>query len=204
MCRYFKTETDVAQNLNDDFFLTLTASGPFHRKDFKWEKYGGTGLISEKMEALYAELNERAEAATSSYSITGDFLQYIYSVFVAMNHLKIWLRCSVHEFSFTDIFNDINHVYRAALLMKNVCGCFRFLWLWLLIAIMKRCTEQSTLQLYQTSSTETTRHGVPRKRSTQKLEETFPTINISIVQLFKVEYSISNLDLRVLNSKYFP
>ena len=30
-------------------------------------------LISEKMEALYAELNERVQAATSSYSVTGDF-----------------------------------------------------------------------------------------------------------------------------------
>ena len=42
------------------------------------KKYGGTGLISEKMEALYTELNKRAEAATSSYSATGDFWQYIY------------------------------------------------------------------------------------------------------------------------------
>ena len=35
------------------------------------------------MEALYAKLNERAEAATISYSSTGNFLQYIYSVLVA-------------------------------------------------------------------------------------------------------------------------
>ena len=41
----------------------------------------GTGLISEKTEALCAELNKRAEAATSSYSATGDFLQYIYSCY---------------------------------------------------------------------------------------------------------------------------
>ena len=49
------------------------------------KKYGGTGLISEKTEALYVELNERAEAATSSYSAPSDFLQYIYSVLVAKN-----------------------------------------------------------------------------------------------------------------------
>ena len=49
------------------FFLTLTGGGPFHRKDFKWKKkYGVTGLISEKTEVLYIELNERAEAATGS------------------------------------------------------------------------------------------------------------------------------------------
>ena len=68
------------------FFLTLTVRGPFHRKDFKWKKYGGTGLISEKTEALYAELNERAEAPTGSYSATCDFLPYIYFVLVAKNH----------------------------------------------------------------------------------------------------------------------
>ena len=60
-----------------NFFLTLTVRGPFHRKDFKWKKYGGTGLIFEKTEVLYTELNERAEAATGSYSGTGDSLQYI-------------------------------------------------------------------------------------------------------------------------------
>ena len=67
---------------------------------------GGTGLISEekKREALYAEPNEKAEAATSSYSVTGDFLQYIYSVPVTKNYQKNRSRCLVHEFSFTDFF----------------------------------------------------------------------------------------------------
>ena len=38
-------------------------------------------LISEKKpEVLYAEFNEKAEAATGSYSVTGDSLQNIYSV----------------------------------------------------------------------------------------------------------------------------
>ena len=31
------------------------------------------GLISDKKEALYVELNQRAEAATSSYSAPGNF-----------------------------------------------------------------------------------------------------------------------------------
>ena len=68
------------------------------------KKYGGTGLISEKTEALYKELNQRAETATSSYSITGDFLQYIYYVPVTKNHQNIRSRCLVHEFFFADIF----------------------------------------------------------------------------------------------------
>ena len=47
------------------FSLTLTVRRPFHRKDFKWKKYEGKGLFSEKTKALHAELNKRAEAATS-------------------------------------------------------------------------------------------------------------------------------------------
>ena len=46
------------------------------------KQIGGTRLISEKTDILYAELNERAETATGSYSVTGDSLQYIYSVSV--------------------------------------------------------------------------------------------------------------------------
>ena len=50
------------------------------------KKCRGTGLISEKTEVLYAELNERAETAIGSYSVPGDSLQYIYSVPVTKNH----------------------------------------------------------------------------------------------------------------------
>ena len=57
------------------------------------KKYGGMGLVSEKTDALYAELNERLEAATSSYSATGEFLQYICTVPVTKNDQKIQSRC---------------------------------------------------------------------------------------------------------------
>ena len=67
------------------------------------QKYRGTGLISEKTEALYVELNEGAEAATSSYSAPDNFSQYIYSVLVAKNQKNVQSRCLVREFSFTDI-----------------------------------------------------------------------------------------------------
>ena len=77
----------------------------FQRKGLKWKKYRGTGLISEKTEALYAELNERAETATSRYSATDDFLQY--NIFI------------------------------------------RFIWLLLIIAIIKRWAEGCALQLYR-------------------------------------------------------
>ena len=64
---------------------------------------GIPGLTSEKMELLYAELN-KAEVATSSYSVTGDSLQYIHSVPLTKNHWNIRSRCLVNEFTFTDIF----------------------------------------------------------------------------------------------------
>ena len=57
------------------------------------KKKWGFGLVPEGTEALYAELNERVEAATCSYSATGEFLQYIYSVLVAKNHQKIRSQC---------------------------------------------------------------------------------------------------------------
>ena len=60
------------------FFLTLTVRRTFHRKDFKWKTYGDMGLFFEKMEAIDAELNERAEATTSNYSAAVDFWYYIY------------------------------------------------------------------------------------------------------------------------------
>ena len=64
----------------------------------------GVGVNFKKTEDLYTELNERAEAAASSYFVTGNFLQYIYSVQVTKNHQNIRSRCLAHEFSMTDIF----------------------------------------------------------------------------------------------------
>ena len=74
------------------------------RRILSEKKYGGTRLISEKTEVLYAELNERVEAATGSYSVIGIYLQYIYSVLVTENHPNIQPRCLTHEFLFKDFF----------------------------------------------------------------------------------------------------
>ena len=82
MCRYFKTEAE----------------------DHSLGKICGYRVSFWKKEALYAELNKTLEAATSSYSATGEFIRHIYSVLVAKNHQKIRSICLVHEFSFTDIF----------------------------------------------------------------------------------------------------
>ena len=39
------------------------------------------------------KLNERVEAATSSYSVKGEYLQYIHSLPMAKNHQKNRSRC---------------------------------------------------------------------------------------------------------------
>ena len=70
------------------------------------------------------------------------FLQYMYSMLVDKNHQKIQSRCLAHEFSFTDIFNNINDGYKAALLKKIIWGCFQFIWMWLLIVITKTGAER--------------------------------------------------------------
>ena len=86
------------------FFLTLTVEDLSIGRILTGKEYRCTGLISEETEVLYAEHNERPEAATGSYSVTGDSLQYIYSVPVSKNHRNIRSRCLVYEFSFTDTF----------------------------------------------------------------------------------------------------
>ena len=100
-----------------------------------------TGLISEKTKGLYAKLNERVEAATGSYSLIGDSLQYIYFVPVTKIHRNIQSRCLVHELFFTDILDDINHDYRAA--PANICWsstCLEY--------VLKTCLED----VFNTSS----------------------------------------------------
>ena len=89
MCTYFNTKIDVAQNLANDFFLTLTVREPFHSKDYR----KGYGVNFWKNKFCTQNLPKERKHATSSYSETGDSLQYIYSVPVTKNHqnIKIFL-----------------------------------------------------------------------------------------------------------------
>ena len=59
---YFKTETAAAQSLIGVFFLTLNVRWPSYRKDLKWKKCRGTGLISEKKGSFVAEFNEKGSS----------------------------------------------------------------------------------------------------------------------------------------------
>ena len=51
MCKYFKTKTDVTENLINDFFKLCMSEDPSTGRILSETKYGGTGLLSEKMEA---------------------------------------------------------------------------------------------------------------------------------------------------------
>ena len=76
------------------------------------------GLLSEETSSV-CKAQQKSLAASSSYSAGVNFLQYIYLVLVAKNSQKIRSRCLVYEFSFKDIFNNINHGYRAATLKES-------------------------------------------------------------------------------------
>ena len=125
MCKYFKTKINVAQNLMDYFFLTLTVRGPLHRKDFKWKKHGGTRLISEKTEVLYVEFNNRAEATITSYSAPGDFSHNIDSVLVAKNQKKILSRSFYRSWLMSSYIEE--KLFVAASVLYG-CGCLFLLW----------------------------------------------------------------------------
>ena len=67
---------------------------------------------------------------------------------VDKNHQTIRSKCLAYKFSFTDIFKDINHGYKAALLKKSLCGCFQFIWIWLLIDFWKGTQGECLLLKY--------------------------------------------------------
>ena len=65
---------------------------------------------------------------------------------VDKNNQKIRSRCLAHEFSFTDIFNDINHGYKAVLFKKNS--------LWLLsfyMGVASYCYYEKALRTMNTA-----------------------------------------------------
>ena len=90
---------------------------------------------------VYAELNKTVEAATSSYSATGEFSRYIYSVLVAKNHKDIWSKCLVDKFSFTHIF--LNSILYG-------CGFLSLLWKGVQTDTHCNCIVSSSLRCYAT------------------------------------------------------
>ena len=85
-----------------------------------------------------------------SYSSAGDFLQYI-SFVLMKNHHKVRWRCWAHEVFLHRYFLTILIMVNDRAARKNwrniLCSYFRFIWLSLHIAMMKRRAEQCGLQL---------------------------------------------------------
>ena len=146
VCTYFKIETDVDQNLVNDFFLILTVWGPV-------EKIWGYWLNFWKNKFCKQNLTKEREQPPVIILQQAIF----YNVFI----LFLWLRIiwsfneDVYFMSFSSqiFFNNIIHGYRAAIWKKNS--------LWLLpffvavathweATMMKRCAEWCALQLYRT------------------------------------------------------
>ena len=123
MYKCFKTETDVAQNLIDDFFLIWLSENISIGRILSKIKYGVTGLLSEKTGALYAEFNEIAEAAIISYYPTGDFLICIILFLWPRIIRRSYQGVQFINFQSQVFLNDINHGCRAAIMKKN------YLWL---------------------------------------------------------------------------
>ena len=69
MCTYFKTETEDHST----------------GRILSEKKYGDTGLVSEKTEALYAELNERVKVAIVVILQQTNF----YNIFILCSWLRI-------------------------------------------------------------------------------------------------------------------
>ena len=87
------------------------------------------------------------EAATSSCSATDKFLQYIYSIIIRSSDQGVLFMNFPSQIFLTILIMVTKQFYWR----KILCGYFRFIWVWLLIAIMKRRLERWTLQLYRTS-----------------------------------------------------
>ena len=96
MCTYFKTETDVAQNLIDDFFLNLTVSGPFIGTILSEKKCRGMGLIPKKPKFCKQNLTKERKPSPVVILEHAIFYNVFISVLAAKNHKKFRTRCLVH------------------------------------------------------------------------------------------------------------
>ena len=87
------------------------------------------------------------EAATSSYSATVEFLQYIYSMLEDKNHQTIRSICLAHEFFFTDIFQR-NWFQSSFIKEKFFVAAFNLYWCGFLLLLWKEAQNECVLLKY--------------------------------------------------------
>ena len=137
MCAHFKTETDASQNRIDDFFSNFELfRGPSHRQDFMLNKYGGTGLILKKQQLCQQNLAKERKQPPVVIPREAIFYNVVILCF-----WRTIIRSSDQGVQFMRFFLHIHflmilivvteQLYR----QKIICGCFRSLWLWLLLII---------------------------------------------------------------------
>ena len=142
MCTYFKTETAVAQNLIDDFFFYFWLSDNLSIRRILSEKNMGVRGNYWKNGNFVCRTQQKGE---SSHQLL--FCNRRFST-VYLFCLCLWLRIirtsnrGVHESKclWIEVFMNFLHRYFLTVLFmvaeklywrKILCGCFRFIWLWL-------------------------------------------------------------------------
>ena len=124
--------------------------GPFHKKDCKWKKiwvYGISFTVKFCMQNLTKEWKQSPVVILHQANFYSIFILCFWLRIIRRSDQSVWFM----NFSSQIFYNDINHAYRATMFKKKFCGCFRLIWLWLLIVIIKKCTERCALHLYRKS-----------------------------------------------------
>ena len=115
-----------------NLFLTLTVRRPFHRKGFKWKKTWVRGYFLKKRKLCMQNLTKERKQPPIVILQESTF----YYTFIQCLWLRIIWRSNqgVQFMNFPSqiFFNDINYVYRAAILKKSS--------LWLLLSYMAVAT----------------------------------------------------------------
>ena len=136
MCTYFKIETE-------DHSIGKTLS--------ETSNIGARGQFLKRRNLCLHDLTKQQKQPLVIILQLTNFC----NIFILCHWLRI-IRRSDQGVQFTNfpsqiLFKDINHGYKAALLKKNSLWLLFFVWMWLFIAIMKRCAERCALQFYCTS-----------------------------------------------------
>ena len=154
MYTYFKTETGAAQNLINDFFSNWLSEDPSIGRILSEKKYRGTELLSEEKQRLCMQNLTKERKQPTVVTLQESI---IYNILLGPfeDPIKVFSSLVFLHIFFSTI---LIMVTEQLCWRKVLCGCFCIIWLWLLLAIMKRCAERCALQLYRTSLSRNT-HG---------------------------------------------
>ena len=132
------------------FFLWLSGE-LFIRRILIERKYEGTELLSQKKKRRLCIQNLRKERKEPPVVILQQVI--FYNIFILCLWLRMVRRSDQGSWTFLHrYFSTILIIVTKQLYWRKILfGCFHFEWLWLLIAITKRCAKRCALQLYHTS-----------------------------------------------------